>query len=270
MRFDDRELERALIDLGEQLRYPQTPGLAQAVRAEIEARPRKTGPWLPFLPPMRPLAAGFVALVVLTAAVLTFSPTARAAVAGWLGIPGIRITVGNPVLTPGPLGGDLDLGERVTMAGAQDRVSFHILQPNLPGGRPPILDQPDEMYVATTPPGGRVSLVYHARPGLPRASETGAGLLLTEFQASVDQGLFVKVVGRSGPMPQAVTVGRDRGYWIQQPHQLLLYLTSKRGIFADSSRLAGPTLVWTHHGLTLRLESALSEAEALRLAASVR
>ncbi|MDQ2741629.1 MAG: hypothetical protein M3Z66_04945, partial [Chloroflexota bacterium] len=173
----DLELERALRDLGEHLKYPPVPDLAQAVRAQLErqpARPRRSRS--PFL--RREMLYPALAAVAILAAVLAIFPGARSAVASWFQIAGVRIeSGGSGSLAPGPLGHNLNLGARVSLDEAQRRVPFHILVPALPG-----LNHPDEIYAGTPPFNGRVSLLYAARPGLPRASTTRAGLLITEFQ----------------------------------------------------------------------------------------
>jgi len=67
----------------------------------------------------------------------------------------------------------------------------------------------------------------------------------------------------------SVTVNGGRGFWIEgAPHQIF-YRDVNGQVHDRQLRLAGNTLIWEQDGLTLRLESALSKDEALRIAASV-
>jgi hypothetical protein len=158
----------------------------------------------------------------------------------------------------------LDLGQRVTLATAEHRVSFHLFLPTLPG-----LGRPDEVYLDTSPPGGRISLLYRSRPSLPPTRETGVGLLLTEFRATDDQVWLGKNVGWRS-LPEGIAVGADHGYWIKGAHLIYTYRTDEGRVVWNNVRLAGSTLLWNHAGLTLRLESALSERAAIRIAMSMR
>jgi hypothetical protein len=60
------------------------------------------------------------------------------------------------------------------------------------------------------------------------------------------------------------------GFWIQGTH-LLYYKDANGHIMKDSIRLAANTLLWHEaDGVTFRLESNLTEREALRIAESMR
>jgi hypothetical protein len=186
-------------------------------------------------------------------------------VAGRLGLPGLRI-IFQPHATlpsPPPVGTHLFLGRRTTVAGARDRVSFPV---EVPHGQHL---GPADVYVSVVPAGGRVSLVYRARPGLPADSFTGAGALLSEFRGSVDPVLIKKLIG-SGAHVDFVSVNSQQAFWFSgAPHEI--YYTDEHGKpFTDSVRLAGNTLVWQDGDLTLRLECRCSEERALRIASSVR
>jgi hypothetical protein len=155
------------------------------------------------------------------------------------------------------------LGEQTTLAEARRRVSFPVL---LPAGR---LGAPDEVYYATSPPGGRVTLLYRAAPELPEASLTGAGLLLTQFKAEVDQAFTRKVID-AGVRVEEVIVAGGRGYWFEGAPHRLVFADEHGQFYEDRSRLAGNTLVWERGDVTLRLESALSRDASIALAESLR
>jgi hypothetical protein len=161
----------------------------------------------------------------------------------------------------GGAGASLSLGERVTLAEARRGVNFEVLLPAARG-------TPDEVYISNTPNGGRISLLYRPRSGLPPAAGSGVGLLVTEFRAGINDQLLRKGSG-AGVTLEDVTVAGERGFWIQgKPHQLI-FADDRGHFFQDSARLAGNTLLWQRGSLTLRVESGLPKAEALRIAESL-
>jgi hypothetical protein len=273
------DLERALAQAAPFVAYPDVGDLSGLVARRIReapapaarrwARPNLRGVLRPVARPiLQPAwlkAAVAVAVVVaMFTGTLLFSPAARRAVAGWLGLRGVKIEiVPTPSITLSPsLGTGLDLGTRGTLAEIQPQVPFQILIPAE-------LGPPDEMYLQTGFIVNQVSLLYRARPGLPKAAATGAGLLLTEFQASIDTQLIEKKGAVSATRIEAVTVGGQPGYWIEGTHEV--YLVGPDGEpIADTIRLAGNVLLWEHGKVTLRIEAAITEEQALRIARSVR
>jgi len=280
----DTDLEQELLQLGRQVAFPPTPLLATRVRAQLATRPALLPWWR--RPEPRRIAMGLVAVVVLCLVVLAAWPAARTAVAGRLGLPGISIRQAPsvpkpPTATPlpaqspstgvpatsaatatPPVGARLALGDQVSLAQAQQRVGF---RPLLPEG----LGQPDAVYVAMPPPSGAVTLVYRPRSGLPATKETGVGLLLTEFRGATDAGFLMKVVGPDTRV-DAVTVNGTPGFWLEGAPHALAYRDPSGQFETAPLRLAGNTLAWNQGDLTLRIESALTKEEALKIASSVR
>ena len=279
--LSDDELERALRGAAPFVEYPEVPDLSGLVGRRLREAPpvaARTG-WVslglrrilrPVLrrapqPILARVAVALIVAVAVFAGTLVLSPSARHAVAGWLGLRGVKIeVVPSPTVTrsPTPLGFGLDLGKRMTLAEAQAQVSFRIL---IPGG----LGRPDEVYVRTGFIQDQVTLLYRARPGLPAAATTGAGLLLTEFRASLDRDLIEKKVAASSTRIVATQVNGGDGYWIEGAHDL--YLVGPDGEpIGDSVRLAGNVLLWEQGDLTLRIEADIQMAQALTIAATVR
>jgi hypothetical protein len=269
------DLEAALADLAADLRFPPTPDLAAAVTARLEEGPARTPArrsparrWPAWMAGWRRLAVAGLAMLLLAAAVLVASPGTREAVARRLGLRGIGVQVGGPppptVTTAPGARLDLGLGERMTLDEARRRVSFPVLVPAAAG-----FDRPDAVFVnATVPAGGRVDLVYRARPGLPASSFTDAGLLITEFQGQLEPD-FLKKVTSTG-MVQSVTVGGEPGFFFSGEPHFFSYRDSTGQFREEQTRLAGNTLIWQRGDLTLRLEGNLSMAEAIRIAESMR
>jgi hypothetical protein len=271
------ELELALRDLGAHLDFPATPDLALVVATRLReapaARPRepRVRGWLaglPRLPGWRRLALAGLAAVLLAAAVLVVSPGTREAVARRLGLRGIDIRLGGerptPTVTTRP--GErleLGLGERVTLEEARRRVAFPVLVPTAAG-----FQRPDAVYVNRQPQGGRVDLVFRARPGLPASPYTDAGLLVTQFQGTLTPDFIKKVV--AGGLVEEVQVAGQPGYWFSGEPHFFTYRDRSGEITDESTRLAGNTLVWQAGAQTLRLEGQLPKQEALRIAESMR
>ncbi|MDQ3752894.1 MAG: hypothetical protein M3333_08395 [Actinomycetota bacterium] len=250
-------LEGRLRDLGTSFQVPPVPDLAETVRGRIE------GPAPSRLrPTARLVLAAAVLLAAVGAGVVLFSSSTRQAVANWLGIRGVEIVEE----APGPrhvTDGRLLLGRKASLEEARGMVPFGIL---LPAG----VGRPDEVYVAVTAYGGRaVSLVYGAGGALPPAAGTRVGLLITQWQAGIRDDLMQKV-RTHGVEVEAVPIGRSPAYWISgDPHYVFL-LDPSGGVIEDRTRLAGDTLLWERGQVSLRLESGLGKADALRIARSMR
>jgi hypothetical protein len=263
------DLEAALADLGANLAFPPTPDLAGTVTARLErapARPRRRRVWPGG---WRRLAVAGLAVVLLAVAVLVASPGTREAVARRLGLRGIGVELGGtppPTVTTTPPGGrlDLGLGQRVTLGQARRRTGFPVLVPTAAG-----FQRPDAVFVdKTVPGGGRVDLVYRARPGLPASPFTDAGLLITQFRGQPEPGFLKKIVGAG--MVKEVTVGGQPGYFFSGEPHFFSYQDPSGGFREERTRLAGNTLIWQRGDLTLRLEGQVSQAEAIRIAESMR
>ncbi|HEX2037812.1 MAG TPA: hypothetical protein VHS99_26880 [Chloroflexota bacterium] len=293
--LSDADLERQLTELGQSIDYPPTPSLGSAVRGRLEAsatRPAAPGlrrrwrlanwqappvaPLWASLPPSgRVVVAAAAALVLALGVTLTAFPGARAAIAERLGLRGVSIihvpflplppTATPESAAPGAAS-RLGLGSRVSLDEARRRVQFRV---QLPAQAE--LATPDEIYFDGGPPGGQIAFVYHPRPRLPAASETGVGLLLTQFRGDLqlDQGLVNKVVTAEVRLERVTVAGRP-GIWLEGAPHVFFYRDPTGNARSETVRLAGNTLLWERDGLTLRLEGAIDKATALGIAASVR
>ena len=250
-------LERALLETSPQIEWPQHRPMAAAVRSRIGER----GP-APVRARWSRSAAVLVTLIVLASvasAVLVFSPTAREAVADWLGVSGVRVEFDDEVPR---LGASLMLGRETDEAGADRAASFEVLEPQAEG-----LGSP-EYYVDERIPGALVSLVYEASDEFPPAPGTRVGLLVSEFQGQIHEDFYKKVV-LEGTNVRRVVVNGVEGLWLGgDPH--FIYRDMHGGAHEEIFRMAGNTLLWEDDGVTYRIESALGEAESIRIAESFR
>lgn len=274
----DPTLERLVVEAGSLVDFPVLPDLSVAVGTRLREIPRPPL-WSPeslllrlrgalrpvFRPAWQPAAVAVIVLIAFLSGTLAFSPTARRAVADWLGLRGVRIQFSpTPSASPLPLGTGLNLGEKLTLAKAQARVPFRILLPHVSD-----LGPPDAVYLRSGNFAEQVTLLWRARPGLPRAAQTGVGLLLTQFRASVDADYLKKITFESTRLEFTDVNGGD-GFWIAGPPHQIALLDRSGDLLPETIRLAGNVLLWEQGDLTLRIEADISKAQALRIASSVR
>jgi hypothetical protein len=260
-RASDVELEGALRDVGRRYPYPPTPNLAGAVRLRITTHPIARPHRREFWRDPRRLALTAAALLVLLGAAAIANPATRDAIAHFFHVRGVVV---NRVASPAPSVSSptpLSLGRQVTLEEAKSTVTFPI-------AIPPALGTPDAVYVATGPPGGEVSLAYRPRPGISMVKQTGLGVLVTEFRGDLVPGFITKEVGPGTTLEQT-SVNGDPGWWIAgEPHTIVIQ-GSGGDVQPETLRLAANTLVWEHGGVTYRIESGLSKADAMQIAAGL-
>lgn len=251
MRSD--RLESALQQVAQVVEYPATPSLAAAVRSRIEDAPATSTARLFPRPRWYKLVVAVGVLVIAFAATLTFSPTARQAVADLLGVAGIHIQLEGeaPPLGPIPSGVNAsDLGERVSLGEAQDFVDFTV--------RMPAEAETAKLFLDRSKPGGMVSFVFR--------STDNEKILVTQFVAELDEGFFKKITGSGGEVSFPEVNGTG-GYWVSGSH--VFYYVADGEFVEETVRIAGPVLLWEERGVTYRIEGAGSLAAALEIAASL-
>jgi len=269
-------LERELRDLALHLDFAPTPDLASAVGARLRERPepvrRRTPDWLGW-PRRLSLAPVALALVLVFALVLVVSPGARSAVADVLrGVPGIRVFVeervepegvATPSVAPSAAG-RLVPGRRISVAEAVARPEHRLRVPEL-------LGPPDEVYLDESVRGGLLSAVWYADARLPETNQPRIGAVLTQFLPRLGGPFFLKELHGTGAEFTVVTVNGEDAGWVEGGHPVEIRLPGPDG--ADvvvANRLAANVLMWVHKDVTLRLETALPLADAVRIAESAR
>jgi hypothetical protein len=294
----DDELVAVLRDLEPAIAWPVTDrlpdgsDLATTIRARIErmpaelqnhgavsrwanARPgwwrRWRQGWSLARPARRALILALVAVLVV------------AAIAGavGLGLPGLHIILGEvprsvppslaPTLVPGHsptpegLGASLGLGEALDSTNPADldaRAGFPVRLP-----ADPRLGPPQAVYVDRAR-GGQVTLLWATDVDLPATLEPAVGLLLSEFEGTINEGYFTKVIGATTTL-ERVRVSGKLGYWLSgDPH--FFSWQGPNGLVDDPRRWIGDVLVWADGPITYRLETSLGHDEAIRIAESLR
>ena len=259
------ELERMLTRLGEQIDWPPTPDLAGEVTSRLdEPAPqprRRLGGLLPPRGLRRSLALALVALLLCAGTVVAAVPGVRDAMLDFLGLQGATIERRQTLPTPPPER-PLDLGARTTLDVAAEQLAFAPLVPADPG-------DPDGVYVRSGVPGGELSLVYRARPGLPRTRNTRLGLLVSEFRGDLSPNYMSKLVGQA-TTTERLRVDGDRAIWIEGAPHFFLYRAPDGGFVETELRIAQNVLLLERGRLLVRLEGAFDRERALAIARSLR
>jgi RNA polymerase sigma factor (sigma-70 family) len=236
---------------------------------------------------LRRLRVAMVAVVIIVA-VLAIAPVRRA-VAGWLGLRGVRIeqpiappaggqsppssaittvvsssaTSDEATTTAAPTAG---FGEPTTLADARKAVTFAVRIPS--DSR---LGDPDLVTLERDVAKGLVTLWWKPNDRLPLpASPTNPtwGMSFSTFHGSVQDWSFSKMLGPDAKV-EFVTVQGASGRWIEgEPHQLAI--TTDGQSATVTNRLATNTLVWERDGITYRLEAKISRDLALSIAETVK
>ncbi len=259
-RITDVELERVLRDLGPRYPYPPTPNLASRVRGRISVQPVAPPRRFELWRGPRRLALVAAVLLVLLGAAAVANPVTRDAIAHFFHVRGVIVNrQASPLPSFSPVT-PLNLGRRTTLAEAQSRVKFSIAVPDELGA-------PDAVYIVSDIPGGEVALAYTPRPGIPLVTQTGLGVLITEFRGDLVPGFIGKSLGE-GTTAQEVSVNSDPGWWIAgEPHMIVVQADGQER--PETLRMAANTLIWEHAGVTYRIESDLSKTDAFRIAAGL-
>ena len=241
------ELERALLSLGRELDVPAAPDLVPVLRALDAPAARRR--------PRRRLVLALAALALAALLATLAIPDARSGLLRFLRIGGERIELVDelPEVQPEPAELDLDaaLGERVSLAEAQRRAGFDLLE---------LDERPDRVYLG---PRGTVWFLY-GRPAAVRL------LVAQTPELQIDEQFILKKLTAAGTRVDEATVRGVPAYFLSgDPHVVMLL--DERGLpYQETARLARDVLVWEERGRTIRLEGDLTRAEAVSLAESLR
>lgn len=272
---DDAGLEALLRGSAESIAWPTAspsggPDIAMRVRVRLVAAPRPVvrRPSTAWRPVRRGLVLALVALLAL------------AAIAGavGLGLPGLRLILGEPPVSPppvspppsvatsrtpppGPVGSSLRLGELYALDEAEALTGIPAQLPT-----DPAIGPPDAVYVDRVR-GNQVAFVWAASEALPETREPGIGLVLMRFEGRVDDGYRQKLIGE-GVTVEPVTVDGRRGFWVSGEH-FFFYIGKAGGVIDDDRRWVDDALAWGDGTTTYRMESALGRDATIALAESL-
>jgi hypothetical protein len=216
--------------------FPPTPALEDAVLARIARRRRR---W-----PL--VAVAFAVLVLAAGAVAGTSLLER------LGIGGVELRWVDR-LPPAAARRPLAFGDRVSLDEARELAPFV----RVPGVDD--LDRPTAVYHRRSYGGDMVTFVYEA-DGRPR-------LVLSQWRSRASE--FRKVLPLSTPVVE-VRVDTWPGVWIGGGGHAVWYRALDGSFPRERLALAARTLFWHRAGISYRLEADISQAQALRIAESLR
>jgi hypothetical protein len=249
-RLSDEALRRALGALPQDIAFPRTPVIVPAVVARLrEERGRNVRPPFPSMA-LWSRRRAVVLVAVALAAVLALAFVARL----MLGAAEIRV---RPGMTPsGPPLGPTGLGAPVPVSRIDDAVRFDVAVPAGPA--------PDEAYAFRTNSVRRAALLaWDADAGQRTLPGTPWRMMLIELRG--DEPTLVKDVGQFEDSTM-VEVDGASAFWIDAPHQLIVLTNHGDETFLIRANV----LIWSEGGVTFRLETTLSVADAIALAESVR
>jgi hypothetical protein len=293
MTRDDASLEGALRSLADEIDWPQAtpatadgttagPDVATRVRVRLASGERRRSRrwWGVGGRPVRR------SLVLAIAALLALAIVAGAV---GLGLPGLRITFGeppasllpSPIATAVPTGGAtsspsptptptlppiagmrLSLGRQVELDEVEALTGVPVRLPT-----DERLGPPDSVWVDAAR-SDQIAYVWKAGPNLPETSERGVGLILMRFAGRSDDEFYQKVLN-TGTRLQTVTVDGHDGFWISGDMHFFFYERPEGGYVDDGRRWVGDALVWYDGTATYRIESALGRDATIALAESL-
>ena len=235
--------------------YPRTPRFIAAsvrIRLDDEASITERLRAVVARPVLRAAAAVVLVAVVIVSSALVV-PQSRAALADFFGLSRVKIEIG-PVLGPPPpvLSPD-SFAEPATLQTAQEAVDFEIRLPTERG----VQMLPNAVYVETI---GRAS----------------APVVILVY-ASEDFDLYQRSMGFYGKgLPDAElaresSVHGQPAIWIDSGGHIARSLDADGNLLVETERtVERGTLLWEDGGISYRLETGLSEEEAILLAESLR
>jgi len=286
--LDDDGIEAALRALSGEIDWPTAspttadgmttaPDVATRVRARLATRePRSRRGWTFGGRPLRR------SLVLALLALLGLAIVAGAV---GLGLPGLRITLGEPPASvlpsvsptvsptasraPAPTptlppitGMRLALGRQVALDQVESETGVPVRLP-----KDERLGPPDSVWIDPAK-GDQVAYVWKAGTDLPQTLEPGVGLVLMRFDGQNEEGFYDKAIN-SGTTLERVKVGGHDGYWISGDPHFFFYTTADGRFVEDPRRWVGASLIWTDGTATYRIESSLGRDATIALAESI-
>ena len=252
------ELERALIQLGQGLAFPEAPDVSERVLGRLRSEPAPRGRGLS----RRALVLAFAVLALAIGAAMAVPP-ARTAILDFFGLRGATVQRVETLPTvPRPSESALDLGRPVPL-GEDGRPDVKIPEVLVPAA----LGPPDAAYASAESYGMRLTLVYGPRQGLPESPYSGVGILISEFVGENATGFVEKMVD-AGTEVEVLQVGPYPALWLEGGPHVVLFEGEGR-VFEDHGRLAGNTLLVERNDVLVRIEGEISRARAIEIAESL-
>jgi len=239
-------VEALLRSAADSFAYPPTPPITRSVRAQLVEAPRAGSERWWSQPAFRAALAVLAAVALIAGSALAV-PQSRSALAKFFGLSHVRVdtqpTGGPtpPALSPESFARPSSLGE------AQRAVDFPL--------RLPVRDarvEPDAVYLQGEDAVMPVAILVYEDYDL--------------YQTRL--GFFGK--GTDPDLIHEVSFGGHDALWIDEGGHIATFLDEQGRLVVESRRTVGrATLLWEDGGITYRLETSLSQEEAIVLAESL-
>lgn len=255
------DMDALLRQAAEAFAYPPTPGIAGAVTARL--REPAPSPLASLAGRLSEIVRGWwgrpvprVAIALLTAALAVIGialaiPQSRTALAEFFGLSHVRVEQEPSLGPPPPILSPDRFARPVSLGQAQELVDFPLRFPTRDG---PSL-RPDAAYL--------------------RGEEVNAPVVIFVYE---DEGFDLYqtrqgFLGKGGTDPSLIheiEFGGRPALWIDEGGHIASFLDEQGRVMVESRRtVERATLLWEESGITYRLETALSQEEAIRLAESL-
>ena len=245
-------IDALLRSSGAAFSYPRTPDIATRVRARLDSEPYPVSIMERVCAAMRrPLfrvATALLLVAVVAVASALAIPQSREALADLFGLSSVKLEVGPVEGPPPPILSPNSFASPATLTSAQEAVAFEIRLPVKNGVR--IL--PEAVYLQGI---GIVILSYESED-------------FDLYQAST--GFFGKGLPDADLARESAVHGQP-AIWIESGGHIARSLDADGKLLIETERtVERGTLLWEEGGISYRLETGLSEGEAILLAESLR
>jgi hypothetical protein len=249
------EVEALLRRTANAFAYPRTPSLTAAVSARLREREpaapveRLAGLWRQ--PALRLAVTAAAALLIAVGAALAV-PQSRDALARFFGLSHVRVEVAPRAGPTPPVLSPESFARPATLAQVRLLVDFPLRFPTRDG----TILLPDATYVQGEDADLPVVIFVYENDDFDLYQTRLAYLA----KGVAEEDLLAEIV-----------VGDDPAYWIAGGHHIASFLDEQgRVVVASERTVERATLLWEEDGITYRLETSLSQAEAIRVAESLR
>ena len=199
-------------------------------------------------------------------AVLVVVPAPRRAVARWLGIGTVHISLDTALPTVVPASFPAPLPTTSESMGDSIAEVNRVTGLHLPASS--VLGSPTRVEAAQSPLPQTLIATWPVSPSAPETGTPGVGARLWLARSSFDRGFFGKFAGDQPPSIENVVVGGVDGLFISGPAHVLVFIGTDGNVVSDTAQLAGNTVLWAVDDVTYRLETALGRDAAVALAES--
>ncbi|MCH8025694.1 MAG: hypothetical protein IH866_02760 [Chloroflexi bacterium] len=240
--------------------YPPTPVIAAAVASRLREPASAAAPAGALLDrvrvwwnrPLLRLAAGTLAAALLVVGAAVAIPQSRTALAELFGLSHVRVEVGpSPGPTPRALSPD-SFARPATVASAQEVVAFPLRFPTRDGE--PL--RPDSVYLEGADTAAPVVIFVYEDEA---------------FDLYQSKGAFYGKGGLDAGLVRQIEFAGHAALWIDQGGHVASFLDEQGRVVVESRRsVERATLLWEEGEITYRLETSVSQEEAIRIADSLR